>query len=135
MGVYEIGEQVLESILQYKVFMIKTDGTKGYSLVLHLGRKLGRIVVHNAICDDDYDEHNKVVADNGSDGGKPNESPNAITNQKHHSLLLQMLATQVGSKPDDICDFELQACDTKPTIISGQARRESSTQVAQWACD
>ncbi|GKB85539.1 probable aspartyl aminopeptidase [Tanacetum coccineum] len=82
-------------------------------------RKLGRIIVDNAICDDDYDELNKIVADNGSDGGKPNESPNAITNQKHHSLLLQMLATQAGSKPDDICDFELQARDTKPSIISG----------------
>ncbi|GJT88106.1 hypothetical protein Tco_1069823 [Tanacetum coccineum] len=33
---------------------------------------------------------NKAVADNGSDGGKPNESPNAITNKKHHSLLLQI---------------------------------------------
>ncbi|GJT34030.1 hypothetical protein Tco_0924449 [Tanacetum coccineum] len=33
---------------------------------------------------------NKAVADNGSDGGKPNESPNAITNHKHHSLLLQL---------------------------------------------
>ncbi|GKD87603.1 probable aspartyl aminopeptidase, partial [Tanacetum coccineum] len=30
-----------------------------------------------------------------------------------------MLATQAGSKPDDICDFELQARDTKPSIISG----------------
>ncbi|GKA41426.1 probable aspartyl aminopeptidase [Tanacetum coccineum] len=65
------------------------------------GRKLGRIIVDNAICDDDYDELNKIVADNGSDGGKPNESPNAITNQKHHSLLLQMLPTHAGCKPGD----------------------------------
>ncbi|GJW27196.1 probable aspartyl aminopeptidase [Tanacetum coccineum] len=64
-------------------------------------------------------ELNKVVADNGPDGGKPNESPNAVSNQKHHSLLLQMLATQAGCKPDDICDFELQACDTQPSIIAG----------------
>ncbi|GJW51408.1 probable aspartyl aminopeptidase [Tanacetum coccineum] len=28
-------------------------------------------------------------------------------------------ACNSGSKPDDICDFELQACDTKPSIISG----------------
>ncbi|GJZ48476.1 probable aspartyl aminopeptidase [Tanacetum coccineum] len=64
-------------------------------------------------------ELNKVVADNGPDGGKPNESPNDVSNQKHHSLLLQMLATQAGCKSDDICDFELQACDTQPSIIAG----------------
>lgn len=30
-----------------------------------------------------------------------------------------MLATQAGCKPDDICGFELQACDTQPSIIAG----------------
>ncbi|XP_024972503.1 probable aspartyl aminopeptidase [Cynara cardunculus var. scolymus] len=66
-------------------------------------------------------ELNKVVAENGpdgksilTDGGKSNES-----SQKHHSLLLQLLAAQIGCKPDDICDFELQACDTQPSIIAG----------------
>ncbi|GKB23906.1 probable aspartyl aminopeptidase [Tanacetum coccineum] len=73
----------------------------------------------DAICDDEHDELNKVVADNSSDEGKPNESPKAVTNQKHHSLLLQMLATLAGCKPADMCDFELQACDTQPSIISG----------------
>ncbi|KAK1436734.1 hypothetical protein QVD17_02516 [Tagetes erecta] len=63
-------------------------------------------------------ELNKVVADNGPDG-KPIESSNTSSNQKHHSLLLQLLAGQVGCKPDDICDFELQACDTQPSIIAG----------------
>ncbi|GJT70740.1 probable aspartyl aminopeptidase [Tanacetum coccineum] len=64
-------------------------------------------------------ELNKRVADNSPDGGKPNERPNDVSNQKHHSLLLQMLATQAGCKSDDICDFELQACDTQPSIIAG----------------
>ncbi|XP_076927639.1 putative aspartyl aminopeptidase [Bidens hawaiensis] len=61
---------------------------------------------------------NKVVTDNGPDG-KPDESPNTSGNQKHHSLLLQLLAAEVGCKPDDICDFELQACDTQPSVIAG----------------
>ncbi|KAJ0742539.1 putative aspartyl aminopeptidase [Helianthus annuus] len=26
---------------------------------------------------------------------------------------------QVRCKPDDICDFELQACDTQPSVIAG----------------
>ncbi|GJW30361.1 probable aspartyl aminopeptidase [Tanacetum coccineum] len=99
-----------------RIILITVSKHQFYKFIIE-GRKLGRIIVDNAICDDDYDELNKIVADNGSDGGKPNESPNAITNQKHHSLLLQMLAT--GSKPDDICDFELQARDAKPSIISG----------------
>ncbi|KAK3040614.1 hypothetical protein RJ639_026935, partial [Escallonia herrerae] len=68
-------------------------------------------------------EINTMVDDNGPvDSGLPNESKKS-TNQKHHPLLLQLLATQVGCELDDICDFELQACDTQPSIIAG-ARKE-----------
>lgn len=31
----------------------------------------------------------------------------------------KLLAAEVGCKPDDICDFELQACDTQPSTIAG----------------
>lgn len=31
----------------------------------------------------------------------------------------QLLAAQAGCEPSDICDFELQACDTQPSIIAG----------------
>ncbi|CAA2992816.1 probable aspartyl aminopeptidase [Olea europaea subsp. europaea] len=64
---------------------------------------------------------NKPVAENGSvenevptDGKKIKETKNS---QKHHSLLLQ-----TGCEPDDICDFELQACDTQPSIIGGAVK-------------
>ncbi|KAI3919552.1 hypothetical protein MKX01_018375, partial [Papaver californicum] len=30
-----------------------------------------------------------------------------------------MLASEVGCKPEDICDFELQLCDTQPSIVAG----------------
>lgn len=30
-----------------------------------------------------------------------------------------MIASQIGCRPDDICDFELQACDTQPSIVAG----------------
>ncbi|KAG5537147.1 hypothetical protein RHGRI_024547 [Rhododendron griersonianum] len=73
-------------------------------------------------------ELNKVVSENGPvesgssvDGKNANEISTA-DNQKHHSLLLQLLAAEVGCKPDDICDFELQACDTQPSIIAGAAK-------------
>ncbi|KAK9277840.1 hypothetical protein L1049_027397 [Liquidambar formosana] len=34
-------------------------------------------------------------------------------------LMGMLLASQVGCAPDDICDFELQACDTQPSIVAG----------------
>ncbi|KAL0429597.1 UNVERIFIED_CONTAM: putative aspartyl aminopeptidase [Sesamum radiatum] len=68
-------------------------------------------------------ELNKPAPENGSaetvssDGKKLDEKTS--TSQKHHSLLLQLIATQVGCEPDDICDFELQACDTQKSVIAG----------------
>ncbi|GFP79038.1 aspartyl aminopeptidase [Phtheirospermum japonicum] len=40
------------------------------------------------------------------------------TNQKHHPFLLELIAAQFGCKPDEICDFELQACDTQESVIA-----------------
>ncbi|XP_043707238.1 probable aspartyl aminopeptidase [Telopea speciosissima] len=51
-------------------------------------------------------ELNKSVAEKGD-------------NKKHHSLLLELLAAQAGCEPDEICDFELQLCDTQPSTIAG----------------
>ncbi|XP_015882310.3 probable aspartyl aminopeptidase [Ziziphus jujuba] len=71
-------------------------------------------------------ELDKVVGENGciesqaqNDGKKSNEK---IDSNRHHSLLLQLLASQLGCKPDDICDFELQACDTQPSILAGATK-------------
>lgn len=70
-------------------------------------------------------ELNKTVSENGpaeseipNDGKKSNEIP-STHKQKHHSLLLQLLASRAGCEPGDICDFELQACDTQPSIVAG----------------
>ncbi|XP_062169987.1 probable aspartyl aminopeptidase [Alnus glutinosa] len=73
-------------------------------------------------------ELNKVVAENGPAGSgvqtdeKKINQGTTTTNSKHHSLLLQLIASQVGCKPDDICDFELQACDTQPSIVAGATK-------------
>ncbi|KAM1339900.1 hypothetical protein ACFX15_038095 [Malus domestica] len=73
-------------------------------------------------------ELNKVVAEDGeadndiqTSGKKSNEktTSNAL---KHHSLLLQLLADQLGCEPERISDFELQACDTQPSIVAGAAK-------------
>ncbi|KAK9995485.1 hypothetical protein SO802_020171 [Lithocarpus litseifolius] len=70
-------------------------------------------------------ELNKEVAENGSveievqTDEKKTKEKTTTKNSKHHSLLLQLLASQVGCQPVDICDFELQACDTQPSIVAG----------------
>ncbi|KAL5543975.1 hypothetical protein UlMin_007759 [Ulmus minor] len=61
-------------------------------------------------------ELNKVIAENGQ------LESETSSDSKHHSLLLQLLASQLGCKPDDIYDFELQACDTQPSIIAGATK-------------
>ncbi|GKV05450.1 hypothetical protein SLEP1_g17462 [Rubroshorea leprosula] len=63
-------------------------------------------------------ELNKAIIDNGPiESGSQTDGKKSTA--KHHSLLLQMLADQLGCQPGDICDFELQACDTQPSIVAG----------------
>ncbi|KAL9335347.1 hypothetical protein Peur_072528 [Populus x canadensis] len=72
-------------------------------------------------------ELNKAVAERGPanseeiqvDGKK---SDVGMINSKHHSLVLEMIANQIGCKVDDICDFELQVCDTQSSVIAGAAK-------------
>ncbi|XP_020107465.1 probable aspartyl aminopeptidase [Ananas comosus] len=45
-----------------------------------------------------------------------------VDEKKHHSLLLQLIANEASCEPDAICDFELQLCDTQPSIIGGAAK-------------
>ncbi|KAF8036948.1 hypothetical protein BT93_B0006 [Corymbia citriodora subsp. variegata] len=58
-------------------------------------------------------ELNKPAAENGP------KDVSIVDKPKHHSLLLQMLATQIDCAPGEICDFELQACDTQPSVVAG----------------
>ncbi|XP_074329882.1 putative aspartyl aminopeptidase [Apium graveolens] len=62
-------------------------------------------------------ELNKPVTENSDVGALPTDGKNSP--EKHHSLLLKLLATQASCEPDEICDFELQACDTQPSLIAG----------------
>ena len=38
---------------------------------------------------------------------------------RHHSVLMERLAQEVGCTPEDIVDFELNVCDTQPGVIGG----------------
>lgn len=71
-------------------------------------------------------ELQKLVEENGateaSSGKEKNEKKNA-DKQKHHTILLQLIADKACCKPDEICDFELQICDTQPSLIGG-AKKE-----------
>lgn len=63
-------------------------------------------------------ELNKEAAENGKiENAVPAEKKK--TKEAHHSILLQVLASKLNCEPDDICDFELQACDSQPSIIAG----------------
>lgn len=66
-------------------------------------------------------ELNKAAAGNVSaeSDGKTSNDKKDTDDKKHHSLLLQLLASEVGCKLEDICDFELQLCDTQPSIVAG----------------
>ncbi|GMI75723.1 M18 aspartyl aminopeptidase2 [Hibiscus trionum] len=60
-------------------------------------------------------ELNKEVAENGP-------ADKTTNNSRHHALLLQMIANKLGCQPDQICDFELQVCDTQPSTVAGAAK-------------
>ena len=49
----------------------------------------------------------------------------------HHALLLAVLAEELGCAPEDITDFELNVCDTHPSVIGGANVRRSS-QLSPW---
>lgn len=68
-------------------------------------------------------EVNKVSSENGStESGKKENDKTGSSSTKHHPILLQLLASNLGCEPDDICDFELQACDTQPSTVAGAAK-------------
>ncbi|KAI4342507.1 hypothetical protein MLD38_027129 [Melastoma candidum] len=58
---------------------------------------------------------NDLSAETDEKSGKTTGSDHS----KHHSILLEALAKKAGCEPDEICDFELQACDTQPSIVAG----------------
>ncbi|KAJ8752071.1 hypothetical protein K2173_001098 [Erythroxylum novogranatense] len=71
-------------------------------------------------------EVNKIVAENGPSGSEADatksDKGSTANSSKHHPLLLDMVASQIGCQPEAICDFELQACDTQPSLIAGAAK-------------
>ncbi|CAA7400475.1 unnamed protein product [Spirodela intermedia] len=73
-------------------------------------------------------ELQKKVADTGnsktalSTDGKNSNEKSTNDNRKHHSVLLELIASQACCEVDNVCDFELQLCDTQPSIIGGAMR-------------
>ena len=54
--------------------------------------------------------------------GELEEKVSSAEGGAHHALLLAVLAEELGCAPDDIADFELNVCDTQPSVIGGAAR-------------
>jgi aspartyl aminopeptidase len=57
-------------------------------------------------------------------GGKSEEDEKKKEKKKpaHHPLLLAVLAEELDCDPGEIVDFELEVCDTQPSVIGGAAR-------------
>lgn len=61
-------------------------------------------------------ELQKLVEENGPSESKDKTN---LDRKKHHPLLLQFIANEASCEPEEICDFELQLCDTQPSIVAG----------------
>ena len=62
----------------------------------------------------------KAEAKDDDEGGeKTTASDGKGSSERHHPLLLTLLAKELGCAPGDIVDFDLQLCDTQPSAIGG----------------
>jgi len=52
-------------------------------------------------------------------GTGPEPSPTQTMSDFHHPVLVQMVAAELGVRPEDVRDFELALCDTQPSAIGG----------------
>jgi len=59
----------------------------------------------------------KAALDGGAEAEK--EKAKDAARSPHHQLLLETLAAELGCKPEDIVDFELNVCDTQPSTVAG----------------
>lgn len=53
---------------------------------------------------------------------KQTEKNDWRNDKNHHPILMQLISDQANSKPTEICDFELQICDTQPSVLGGSQK-------------
>lgn len=54
-----------------------------------------------------------------------NDKPaSASSEHRHHPRLLSLLAEELGCKPEDIVDFDLNVVDTQPGVIAGTWKKD-----------
>lgn len=56
-----------------------------------------------------------------SNGGSGSNGADGSVASKHHALLMNLIAGELGCKPSDIVDFELNVCDVQPGQLGGGA--------------
>ncbi|MCO5608150.1 hypothetical protein L7F22_062356 [Adiantum nelumboides] len=64
-------------------------------------------------------ENNSFSAEENCNDSTRTKKVEESLKEMHHSLLLQLLAQELECQPEEICDFELQLCDTQPSLIGG----------------
>uniref|UniRef100_A0A7N0VEM2 Aspartyl aminopeptidase n=1 Tax=Kalanchoe fedtschenkoi TaxID=63787 RepID=A0A7N0VEM2_KALFE len=115
----------------HRLVRIKDPIMRIPTLAIHLDRGVNdgfKVNTHNhlvpVLATSIKAELNKKVSENtgaveGGVVGKKYDVNTDCEKQNHHPLLLQLLATEIGCQPHEICDFELQACDTQPSVVAG----------------
>jgi len=61
----------------------------------------------------------KGAQPSSGNGASSSSSGGSDLTDKHHAVLLSLLAEQLGCAPSDIVDFELNICDVQPGVVGG----------------
>ncbi|KAH9303341.1 hypothetical protein KI387_014924, partial [Taxus chinensis] len=93
-------------------FKVNTQSQLVPVLATAIKAEVNRAVVSNKNCASATNGDQMLEKDKNAVGGDSGSS-------KHHLLLVELLASELGCKPEEICDFELQLCDTQPSVIAG----------------
>ncbi|KAK9120029.1 hypothetical protein Scep_018122 [Stephania cephalantha] len=111
------------SCYSHRLVRIKEPIMRIPTLAIHLDRGVNdgfKVNTQSHLAELNKVETVSILTEDGDGGdGRKSSERKKSDSKKHHSLLLKLLASEAGCEPDDICDFELQACDTQPSVLGG----------------
>ncbi|KAL6076631.1 Aspartyl aminopeptidase [Balamuthia mandrillaris] len=99
-----LGYPILATAIQ-KCFLSPLSLSCFFVLLLFVLRRAS-ITSHLPSCS--HKQNSQLSSSGGVEGKK-----------KHHPILLQLLAKEMGVEASQICDFDLSVCDTQPSCVGG----------------